>query len=367
MDSSTLFYRTNYFCSFHGVASNSSCKYRAMNLWRRFVVTLMVFFSLFSYYRVAYAVFCGTHSLIDCLRTIMSIVTLKTLYDLEVNFARLNVSICSVLKYLPQKYMGKIHKFDFIFCFTLILGELISVCSMCYAFATGQFNGFRAFFVGPADMKSSDLVIFILALQYNFSIGCIILSSVLYIEIQVLMGYHCLSLNDSLLTKDVIVLDELIRNCRCINRIRHLLNKSFGFIPFALIVSVWFFFVFSLSFAHTYDSIKYNRLTVAAVILLIICGILLLEMLVRATCFFDQKAHELRESCSKLTGKSEMCAKTRQFRMACILNDFLLNEKLPPMMAYGTIKIRPSLSLAVIDSMVTFTALVSTSFRVYIK
>ena len=362
-----FFYRTNYFCSFYGVVTNVSNKHKAVNYWRKFIVTLNVITSLFIYFRVGDAVLNETYSLMDLFRTALSILSLKTLYDIKNNFHWLNLCMSIMLKSLPKKYIAQMRKLDFVICFFLILTNFIACFSVFYTFASGQFEGMRALIVGPADTRSSDLVIFILSVQYDISIGYIAASSVLYIEIQVLMGYYCRSLNDSLLAKDVIFLDELIRNCRCINRIRHLLNKSFGFIPFALMVIHWLFFVVTLSFTQTYDSIRYNGMTVAAVIFLVIGAIILLEVLVRATCFFDLKAHKFRESCALLTNRPQMHGKTLQFRMVSILNDFLLNEKLPPMMAYGTIKIRPNLGLSIIDSMVSFTALISTSFRVHIK
>lgn len=366
MDASNFFYRTNCFCSLHGVPTNVSRQLNIVYYCKLIVTVALIVINIVVFGQVSFRVSLGHYSLTDLLRVFLSFVAIKSFYDLEYFCPWLDRSVSFMLGNLSKKYIDKICHLDLMLFLFMITVSTSLISWIAYVYITDQFAGLRTFIAGPED-NSSDFGILILIIHLYFILGCILISSVFYIQIQVLSGLYCESLNDSLILCKSVMLDKLIKQCRYINRIRNLINRSIGFIPFALILSIWFFFVFGLSFANAYDNIKHNGLTLALIIILIINGLILLELLIRSTTYFERSARQLRQSCANLTSLPEMCDQDIQYRMANLLNNFLTTEKLPVMMAYDLMQIKPNLAISLLDSMITFTVMILTSFRVYLK
>lgn len=366
MDASTLFRRTNFLCSLHGLSTNVSRKYRVLHYYKSIVITMVVLLSAFGLLRFILRVSMGKYSLTDIFRNILSIAIFKLLCDLERRCSWLDPSVDFMLKNVPEEHIKRLRKLDWLACLSLVAIEGSAFAVLLYTYATDQFSGIRIMVVGP-EYHSSEEVMIVLIVQCSYYMGCVTLAAVLYIEMQLVTGLFCRSLDESLASERQIKIEQLIEQCRYINYVRHSINGSISFIPFALVLTIWFFFISGLSFIHTFDSIKNNKINLLLIISLMFEGQILLEVLVRSTTYFKRSADRFRESCAKLTSNPDFCDRTTQYRMANLLHNFLTTEKLPPMMAYDMIKISPNLSLSLLNSMITFTVMMLTSFRVYLK
>lgn len=272
----------------------------------------------------------------------------------------------AMLRHVSKEYINKLCKLDMLLFTSLVSLELSFLGIIGYNYLTNQFSGIKLIVAGPED-DSSDFIILILLFQSFYMMTCVMVSSVLYIQMQLLCAFYCQSLNESFFARRQIRLDLLIERGRCINSTRRLINSSFGFVPFALTLTIWSLFVTGLSFSHTYDSIKGNIATLTLIFGSIAGTLAHLEALIRSTTFFKRKANEFRESCAKLASGPKMCEETMQYRMANLLHNFLADEKLPAMMAYDLFEIKSNLTLSLLDSMITFTVMAFTSFRMYLK
>ena len=366
MDAESVFFVTQVICSFHGMATRASRRWRTVFYFKLAALGFIFIINIFSLYLSLVRASRGSYSVTEILRFVVSSVMFKLLYDLQNQCSWLDDCISYILINLSEKQLSRIFRFDLVCSVIISIVHLVVFSAMMFAYFTGQFSGIRTFIAGPED-GSPDAVIFILIIQNQIAISCVLISSLFYIQIQYLLGLYCESVNQSVILSKRVVLDRLVRRCRYINHVRKAINRSLGFIPLAAILCIWLYFVFGLSFAYIYDNIKYNGITLALTAGLIIMGLVMLESLNRSVVYFGRAANQLRETCARLSNNEEVCYDTTQFRMARLLHNFLTGEKLPPMMAYDLVQMRPNLTLSLLDSMISFTVMMMTSFRVYVK
>lgn len=366
MDITNFFFKTNLYCTFHGIASNLSRNNKFFLYIKLIFLFLNVLLTTFAIFRSVYRLSTGHLSLTDVIRIVLSFMTFKLLHTLERKVSWVDEAVNFMLKSLTKKQLNQIRRLDCLACLTFSTLESIAGGSMMFLYLTNQFDAARTFIAGPRE-DISDTICFILMMQFNFSVGYIVMAPFMYSQIQLLASLYCENINDSLIFSEEIVLEKLIFRCRFINRLRHSINNSVSSIPFALILCVWIFFVYGLSFVYTFDSIKSNRLMLVVIAMLIATVLIILEMLIRLVTRFERKASEFRESCASLTSRSKLCNDHDQYQMANLLNNFLTTEKMPPMMAAGMVEIRPNFTVSLLNSMISFTVMVLTSFRVYLK